>query len=63
MNTEIDDAIWDAPDGSRWIYTASWEEWTGWEPGTDGHFQRTIEQFRAEYPEAPDWDENEREEH
>jgi len=59
-STEIDDVIWPAPDGSCWIYTAKWAEWTGWESGVDGHYQLTVGEFREQYPDAPDWDENER---
>ena len=45
---------WEAPDGTRWFYTAAWDEWTGWEPGEDGHWQLDGEEFRRLYPEAPE---------
>ena len=47
---------WEAPDGTCWFYFPPWREWTGWQPHEGGHWQLTIEEFRAAYPDAPAWD-------
>jgi hypothetical protein len=47
---------WEAPDGTVWFYYGPWGEWTGWMPGQDGHWQRTAEEFRRTYPDAPPWE-------
>lgn len=46
------DEPWQAPDGTRWLHFAKWGEWHGWEPGEDGLFVMTEEEFRHFYPEA-----------
>jgi len=51
-----DTDYWDAPDGTIWFFFPPWREWTGWMPGEDGHWQRTVEEFRKTYPSAPSWD-------
>lgn len=44
---------WVASDGSHWFYYPPWDEWTGWMPHEDGHWQLTDTEFRDAHPEAP----------
>lgn len=55
------DVPWVASDGTRWLYFAQFKEWTGWQPGEDGVWSRTVAEFRADYPEAPRVDDKARE--
>ena len=50
------DVPWVASDGTRWLYSAQFNEWTGWLPGENGVWFRTVAEFRANYPEAPQID-------
>lgn len=48
---------WAASDGTVWQHAApSWQkaDWTGWEPGEEGVWFLTDEEFRRVYPEAPE---------
>ena len=47
---------WIAGDGTRWLYFAQFGEWHGWVPGEDGLFVYPLVEFRAVYPDAPNWD-------
>lgn len=49
-------SLWDAPDGTVWMFVPAWRAWTGWMPGEDGHWQREVAEFRVAYPDAPSWD-------
>ena len=48
--------VWTAPDGTRWQFYEPDREWQGWQPGEDGTWFWQVSEFRAAYPEAPDWD-------
>lgn len=49
----MDAKPWTADDGTRWIYSAGLDIFTGWVPGEDGCWTLTPEQFREEYPDSP----------
>lgn len=52
-----DEGVWDAPDGTRWLYSGgNIAGWTGWQPGEDGTWFMSRADFRRVYPSAPDWD-------
>jgi hypothetical protein len=51
-----DEQVWEAGDGTRWMYFPQFGEWHGWMPGEDGLWVRTAEEFHDWYPEAPPWD-------
>jgi len=54
--TDVMDVPWVASDGTRWLYSAHFNEWTGWLPGEDGVWIIPVAEFRASYPEAPQID-------
>lgn len=59
MSERRDDEPWTAPDGTRWLYMPQYREWHGWQPGEDGLWVRSAEEFRRTYPDAPAWDQAE----
>lgn len=53
LDAFIADQPWQAPDGTRWIRDPGQREWTGWQPGEDGTWTLTEDEFTLSYPEAP----------
>lgn len=39
----------EAPDGTRWLHFPELGEWTGWQPGEDGTWSLTEEEFARIY--------------
>jgi len=55
--SDDDPPTWTAPDGTHWFWTGGTiNGWTGWQPGEDGHWFYSKEDFRRVYPDAPRWD-------
>lgn len=46
--------VWQAPDGTEWLYSPEFDVWNGWQPGEDGLWELTPAEFAAAYPEHGD---------
>ena len=44
-----EDVPWEAPNGTRWLHFPGLGEWTGWQPGEDGVWSLTEEEFAQAY--------------
>ena len=44
---------WDAPDGTRWLWSAAYAAWAGWVPGEDRVLVLSATEMDKVYPEWP----------